>query len=186
MALRSILMMIIRSRKIATFFFKYTAGLISIWVKNSRNPTMAIAITGVNENRKNGVSEPHWKITTRGDSKKITPSKPNRTYTSQHDAVLAPMAGDTGRWVKWVIHFKHTYKNDGFIELWKDGVKVHRKTGIATAFNDDREAYMKFGSYRWSWKPQHSYETIKPALRQSYLDSLRVAQGANRYNDVAP
>ncbi len=85
-----------------------------------------------------------------------------------------------------VIDTKNTYKTDGFVEVWKDGVKVYNKRGIRTSYNDVRGSYMKIGSYKWSWKPKHSYPTTNPARRQSYLDSLRVAIGPNRYNDVAP
>ncbi len=148
-----------------------------------RNPAITLSISGELENGRSGVSESHWSIGVRGDSRKLFSDK---NYQSQHGATLSPVKGDTGRWVRWVIHTKNTYNSDGFLEVWKDGVKVYNKRGIRTAFNDDRGGYMKIGSYKWSWKPKHSYPTINPARRQSYLDSLRVAIGPNRYNDVAP
>jgi hypothetical protein len=110
----------------------------------------------------------------------------DQNYQSNIGDVLTPIKSDKGRWVKWVIHFKNTYRSDGFIEIWKDGAQVYNKRGIRTTFNDDRGGYLKMGSYKWSWRPKHSYQTINPARRQSYLDAVRVGIGPNRYNDVAP
>jgi hypothetical protein len=147
-----------------------------------RNPAIALRIVGKKDHGKYGINQAHWAISINGDSKKIT----NGAYSSRHLAPLSPIAGDKGRWVRWVVHFKNSYKKDGFIEIWKDGVKVHKKTGIATAFNDERGGYVKMGSYKWSWRKKHSFETILPARRQSYLDAVRIGKGSNRYNDVAP
>ena len=119
-----------------------------------------------------------------GDDRRVLPKTGVKYRTSESD-VLTPVAGDTGRWVKWVIHFKHTYNADGFMDIWKDGIQVYSKNGIRTSFNDVRGPAVMMGSSKWSWKTD-KYPTIKPARRQSYLDAVRIAQGADRYDDVAP
>lgn len=149
----------------------------------NRNPSITLSVGGELENRRRGVNESHWVISAYGDDRKILRDK---NYQSRIGDVLTPVKSDKGRWVKWVIHFKNTYKKDGFLEIWKDGAQIYNKRGIRTTFNDSRGGYMKMGSYKWSWKPKHSYQTINPAKRQSYLDAVRVGIGPNRYNDVAP
>ena len=149
----------------------------------SRNPSITLSVSGELENRRRGVNESHWAISVAGDDRKILR---DQNYQSNIGDVLTPIKSDKGRWVKWVIHFKNTYRSDGFIEIWKDGAQVYNKRGIRTTFNDDRGGYLKMGSYKWSWRPKHSYQTINPARRQSYLDAVRIGIGQNRYNDVAP
>jgi len=153
--------------------------------ENYRNPILSMSVTGLLENDKNAVSEPHWAISILGDHRAVTPDSGVRYPTHVRD-VISPVQGDIGRWVTWVIRYKNTYNPDGYIDIWKDGQHVYSKTGIRTAFNDRKGAYIKMGSYKWSWRSQHTYPTINPARRQSYLDSVRIAQGQDRYNDVAP
>jgi hypothetical protein len=145
-----------------------------------RNPILTMTVSGLQSS-----SNPHWGISIKGDDRRVTPSSGLR-YLTNEKAVLSSAQGDIGRWVSWVIHYKHTYNADGFIDVWKDDVQVYSKNGIRTAFNDVKGSYLKMGSYKWSWKAKHNYPTIKPARRQSYLDSLRIAQGSDRYYDVAP
>lgn len=151
-----------------------------------RNPTIAFSVSGELENRKYGVNTPHWVISVIGDNRQVTPASGNPRYPTNQNAAISPAAGDVGRWVSWVIHFKHTYNPDGYLDIWKDGVQVYSQDRLRTAFNDQRGSYLKMGSYKWSWKHQHKYPTINPARRLSYLDSLRIAQGSGRYNDVVP
>ncbi|MEE9425182.1 MAG: heparin lyase I family protein [Methylococcales bacterium] len=152
--------------------------------EKSRNPAISLRLIGESNYGKFGVDSPHWGISVNGDSKKIT----SGGYTSEHIASLSSAVEDKGRWVTFVIRFKNTYNKDGFIEIWKDGKKVHRKDGIATAFNDSEGPYIKAGSYKWSWRKKHNrtYATTKSARRLSHLDSFRVAKGENRIKDVSP
>jgi hypothetical protein len=153
-----------------------------------RNPPLGFSVSGLNKN--SGV--PTWQISTKGDSKKFSgASGSKKSYTSSSVTQIGPIADDIGRWVKFVIHYKHSYNNDGFIKVYKDSKHnlLVNKQNVGTAFNDDRGGYMKMGSYKWSWRDTSNYKTIIPARRQSYVDSLRVAigqKGQNRYDDVAP
>ena len=150
-----------------------------------RNPAFSLSVSGDLDNKKLNVTKSHWTIAVNGDDRKITPSKGNR-YPTKVLAAVSPVKPDIGYWVSWVLHFKHTYKPDGFIEAWKNGKKVFYQDQIRTTFNDSRGSYIKIGSYKWSWRDKHNYPVIDPAIRISYLDALRIAQGADRYNDVAP
>ena len=145
-----------------------------------RNPILSLTVTGLQE-----TPDPQWAISILGDSRTVTPSSGLR-YTTNIDANLSSVKGDIGRWVSWVIRYKHTYNPDGYIDIWKDGQLVYNENGIRTAYNDLKGSYLKMGSYKWSWRAKHNYPTITPARRQSYLDAVRIAQGENRFDDVAP
>ncbi len=150
-----------------------------------RNPNLTLSISGDLDYKKLSVNKPHWSISIKGDDRKITPIKGHRYPTSVISAI-SPAEADIGFWVTWVFHFKNTYKPNGYVEIWKNGEKVFFKDNIRTAFNDTRGSYLKMGTYKWSWRAKNDYPVINPAIRLSYLDSLRIAQGVNRYNDVAP
>ena len=153
--------------------------------ENYRNPLFTLSVSGDLDNDKLSVNKPHWTISILGDDRKITPIKENR-YPTKILAAIAPAEDDIGYWVKWVLHFRYTYNPNGFMQIWKDGKIVFYEDKIRTAFNDAIGAYIKIGSYKWSWRKTNHYPVITPPVRVSYIDSLRIAQGANRYNDVAP
>ena len=150
-----------------------------------RAPILSLSITGLIENEKRGISEPHWAISIVGDDRAVTPATGVR-YPTDVKALLSPVQDDIAQWVTFVIRYKHTYLPDGDIDIWKDGQHVFSKSGIRTAFNDRKGAYIKMGSFPWSWDGHAAYPVIKPGKQQIYLDSVRIAQGLNRYNDVAP
>lgn len=150
-----------------------------------RNPNLTLSISGDLDNGKLAVDKTYWSISIKGDDRKITPIEGDR-YPTLVDTAISPAEDDIGFWVTWVIHFKNTYNPNGYMEIWKNGEKVFYQENIRTAFNDAKGSYLKMGSYKWSWRGKNDYPVINPATRLSYLDSLRIAQGVNRYNDVAP
>ena len=57
---------------------------------------------------------------------------------------------ETEKWTQWVFHIVFSYKNDGLIELWKDGKLVYTRKG-PNYYNDKIGPYLKFGIYKWEW-----------------------------------
>jgi hypothetical protein len=152
--------------------------------EGNRAANIVLTVSGKQENNKRGLTEPHWVVAINGDDRQILPAN-DVIYATSESAALTPVAGDTGRWVSWIIHIKHTFNADGLVEIWKDGVQVYSKNGIHTSFNDARGPFVKLGSNKWSWKSD-KYAAINPARRQSFLDGFRMAQGSNRLVDVDP
>jgi len=62
----------------------------------------------------------------------------------------------TEKWTQWIFHIKFSYKNDGLLEVWKDGAKIYSRKG-PNYYNDKLGPYFKFGIYKWEWmKPQNT------------------------------
>ncbi|SEA34620.1 Polysaccharide lyase [Arachidicoccus rhizosphaerae] len=57
---------------------------------------------------------------------------------------------ENGKWTQWIFHIIFSYKNDGLIEVWKDGSKFYTKAG-PNYYNDQTGPYFKFGIYKWDW-----------------------------------
>lgn len=89
----------------------------------------------------------------------------------------------TNKWTDFVFHVKWSPYSDGFIEVWKDGVKVFSYTG-ANIYNTSYGAYMKTGIYKWPWK-SGSYGSTT-TNRIVYIDDVRIGNSLATYNDVAP
>jgi Polysaccharide lyase len=89
----------------------------------------------------------------------------------------------TNKWTDFVFHVKWSPYSDGFIEAWKDGVKVFTYTG-ANIYKTSYGAYMKTGIYKWPWK-SGSYGSTT-TNRVVYIDDVRIGNSLATYNDVAP
>jgi len=86
------------------------------------------------------------------------------------------------QWLKMVVHFKISTGNDGFIEAWKDGVKLGRVNGANSPKSDGcgkpmREPYLKVGVYKWDWKK--GLKATGSTRRQLFIDDLKIATGSN-------
>ena len=84
------------------------------------------------------------------------------------------------QWLGIVVHFKISASSDGFIEAWKNGVKLGRVDGANSPKTDKcgnpmREPYFKMGVYKWDWKTK----TTASSRRQLIIDNLKIAQGAD-------
>jgi hypothetical protein len=91
------------------------------------------------------------------------------------------------QWLKIVVHFKISTGNDGFIEAWKDGVKLGRVNGANSPKFDGcgklmREPYLKVGIYKWDWKPGR--KATGSTRRQLFVDNLKIATGTDGYSLV--
>lgn len=84
-------------------------------------------------------------------------------------------------WLNIVLHFKLSWDNDGFIEMWKDGKKLFKVTGANSPKWDScnkrpRQPVFKMGIYKWNWKAG------KPATdstrRELLVDNFKVGTGS--------
>jgi hypothetical protein len=109
------------------------------------------------------------------------------TSDGAYSTILGPPT--LGEWTEFVVHFKITYKPDGFVQIWQNGVKVLDKTGIGMGFNDARGPFFKFGIYAFEWNNPNNPKT-PPSLEESvkliYLDEVHLGDVQTSYADVAP
>lgn len=151
--------------------------------EKSRNPNMTIRIDGAN-----------WKLSRKWGAKKIMTSKSD--YDGATTTILAPW--ETGRWTEFVLNFKLSYKDDGFLNVWMDGEKVASIKGGNT-YNDDVGPYMKFGIYKNNWGNRSDWEANYAnnkhprgplgsgfSKRLHYIDEVRIGDKNESYQSMAP
>jgi len=92
------------------------------------------------------------------------------------------------KWLNIVVHFKISSGGDGFIEAWKDGVKLGKVTGPNSPKTDGcgkamRAPYFKMGVYKKDWKKGR--KTTDSNRRQLFIDNIKIAAGSNGYSVVS-
>ncbi len=87
------------------------------------------------------------------------------------------------QWYDFVLHYKYTLDNTGFIEVWLNGEKVVNKQNTPTVYKYDRcgepraaRQYQKIGMY---------YGTGNQGGEILY-DAFRIGKENSSYDDVAP
>lgn len=90
-------------------------------------------------------------------------------------------AADAGNAVNWVLHYRPDDQGtQALTELYKDGVRVLRSTGMANAYPGDKDAYLKIGIYKWWWKTRSS----DVSDRTMYYGNVEIAaRGVRRGSD---
>ena len=82
------------------------------------------------------------------------------------------------KWQTITVHFKISTGSTGFIEAWKDSVKLFRVDGANSPKTDAcgglmREPFFNMGIYKWDWKRK----ITDSKRRQLFIDDLKIAQG---------
>ena len=90
------------------------------------------------------------------------------------------------QWLNIIVHFKISAGSDGFVEAWKDGVKLGRVNGPNSPKNDNcgkpmRSPFFKMGIYKSTWK----YRATVATRRQLFIDNLKIAEGSNGYSLIS-
>ena len=120
-----------------------------------------------------------WKITWAWDSKRIT--FPVGRIQGTGEKIIGDYK--INEWTDWVFHIKRSYKEDGFFEVWKDGVKVIEHTGPNT-YNDKKGVYFKTGIYKPRWDRQNrSLSSTKK--RVLLVDEVRVGDENATYESMS-
>jgi hypothetical protein len=87
-------------------------------------------------------------------------------------------------WTDWVFHIKFSYKSDGLIEVYRNGVKIFTRVG-PNGNNDEVLPYWKIGIYKWPYK-DHSDGIHKYGQRVLFYSQIRKGDEKATYKDVAP
>ena len=151
--------------------------------ENWRNPPISLMIgTG-----QSGVGKNYF-LVVHADSKELTPDKRGLgRYTFNREEDLGSIISDLGKWTEWVFHIKWSYKDDGFLIVWKDGEKALDFKKLPNCFNDKLGPYFHFGVYKWPWKEGGA--NYKPPYgideRILYFDDIRIGGENATYNDVS-
>ena len=114
---------------------------------------------------------------------------PTRRETKFEDRV------QPGVWTTWVIHAKWSPREDGLIQVWKDGKLVADLKGPNTygTIGVEYTPYLKTGIYRPEWnvdKPgaRERFDAEVPAATRKivYVTDLKVGDARATFGDVAP
>ena len=87
-------------------------------------------------------------------------------------------------WTDWVFHIKFSYKSDGLVEVYRNGVKIFTRNG-PNDFNDAQLPYWKVGIYKWVYK-DHNPDLHKFTQRVLFYSQIRKGDEKATYKDVAP
>lgn len=116
-------------------------------------------------------------------------TKPTRTNTRLDEPVK------TGAWVSWVVHAKWSPKEDGLLEIWKDGKLAFERRGpnVYGTIGVEYTPYMKTGIYHPEWhldtEPKRAaFEKEKPAATRKivYVTDIKVGGEGARLEDISP
>ena len=124
--------------------------------ENWRSPPLAVRTKG------NG-----WQVTCIWDSKPLSNSGVEGSTTIWRGNI------EKGRWTDWVFHVRWSYRDDGLVEVWKNGQLLKRREG-PNCYNDKGGLYFKWGIY-------HTLEN-----RVLYNDEFRMGDEKAGYRAVAP
>jgi hypothetical protein len=129
----------------------------------------------------------HWEIAVNSSAAVVKNASDWANYGSKRDK------GDLGKsakgvWNDWVFHMHWSYKEDGLIEVWRDGKPVFERKG-PNCYNDPKGPYFKIGIYHPEWKEfkAESFHAAKLIVPRKVIfhDEVRVAANGG-YESVAP
>lgn len=133
-----------------------------------------------------GVEQDQWRLWSKWDTRALTPASLGTANWSGTKLWSFPLRPSLGRWTDWVIHVKWSWKADGFLQVWQNGVTVVEAVG-PNCSNDKLGPQVSFGVYKWEWKPDHNPPyTTNSVERLVYHDALRIGGANSSYADVAP
>ncbi|WP_134497812.1 polysaccharide lyase [Microvirga pakistanensis] len=98
-----------------------------------------------------------WNVVTTWDNRFIS-GVPFLHSEPQGGMALWAAPVDGGAWTDWVFHVKWSYREDGLVQIWKDGVSIVEYKG-PNAYNDLIGPFFKVGVYVPAWKLQDARET---------------------------
>ncbi|MBX7210256.1 MAG: polysaccharide lyase [Verrucomicrobiaceae bacterium] len=115
--------------------------------------------------------------------------KPTRTHTKLDEPLKR------GVWSAWVIHAKWSPKDDGLLQIWKDGKVVFERKGpnVYDNIGEDYTPYFKTGIYHPEWHTDSdrklaAFHQEKPAATRKviYVTDFKMGNERARFEDIAP
>ncbi len=105
----------------------------------------------------------------------------NGTVPNELEADLGPVV--KGVWVDWIYHRNFAMDGTGFIEIYKNGIKVFSFNGPNWVTGDGRspEGYLHTGLYKWPWLDPNGMGWGAPACNnpvEVYYDEYRFGTDA--------
>jgi hypothetical protein len=88
-----------------------------------------------------------------------------------------------GKWVDWVLHTNYSWRDTGYVEVYKDGVKVVDYKGPCAYNGAMPDPYFKFGIYKWPWAVSNFSPASTQSERVFYFDNFKVGGRWNTLND---
>jgi hypothetical protein len=132
------------------------------------------------------VGEDRWHVRQSFGDPKTTPT---RRDTKLEDRV------QLGIWTAWVIHAKWSPKDDGILQIWKDGKLVIDVKGPNTygTIGLEYTPYLKTGIYHPEWntaKPgrEEKFNADQPVATHkiTYVTDCKIGGANAKYEDIAP
>jgi hypothetical protein len=109
-----------------------------------------------------------WLINCRWDSRRASDKEHPEGKAKIVRARLA-----RGRWTDWAFRYRTSYREDGLVEVWKDGRPLARRAG-PNCYNDEVGLYFKWGIYHTD------------GHRVLWNDELRIGEDESALGDLAP
>jgi hypothetical protein len=87
-----------------------------------------------------------------------------------------------GKWINMVFHFDIGWDSNGYVEVWKDGAKLFKRSGKLHEQYDNcgkpwRTPFLKFGIYKWDWAAGR--KATQSNRRIITVDDVKIAKGSN-------
>jgi len=120
------------------------------------------------------VSCPRWTIS--------VANGPGGAYGSAYDLGPATL----GTWEDWVMRVVFSpLAERGSLQMWRNGsVVLPEQRGIATAYNDTKPPYLKFGANRGDWKEDDGRTRTATCAGIAY-NALRVGDEHSSFEEVS-
>ena len=116
-------------------------------------------------------------------------TKPTRTQKILDDPV------QPGSWVVWVIHAKWSPRDDGLLQIWKDGKSVLdlKGTNVYATIGEEYTPYLKTGIYRPEWNlanpaRQMAFDKETPVATNKviYVTDVKIGNDHAKFEDLSP
>ena len=115
-------------------------------------------------------------------------TKPTRSNTKLDEPLKR------GVWASWVIHAKWSPKDDGLLQIWKDGKIVFERKGpnVYGTIGEEYTPYLKTGIYHPEWhvdteRKRLDFEREKPAATRKivYVTDIKIGSERASLDDIA-
>lgn len=116
-------------------------------------------------------------------------TKPTRTTVKLDEPV------QRGVWVSWVVHARWSPKEDGLLQIWRDGQLVLERSGpnVYGTIGQDYTPYWKTGIYHPTWhldddRKRAAFETAKPIATKKvvYVTDIKIGDASMTLEKLTP